>query len=202
MPRHQTSVPLFQVDAFAEQLFSGNPAAVCLLDEAAPEEWLQALATEMNLSETAYVRPLDDGFELRWFTPAFEVDLCGHATLASASILWSKGYVGAEEEIVFHTLSGALTVHLRGEWMVMDFPAEPAQGRMGIAGDLFVVRRQRYYRIASSSLRNLTSQAPSANVIVFLQVSTRPPAAVPRSADRSVRRPGAVRPGVCDPSLY
>ncbi len=122
-------MPLFQVDAFAEELFSGNPAAVCLLEEAAPEEWMQALATEMNLSETAYVRPLDDGFELRWFTPAFEVGLCGHATLASASILWSKGYVGADEDMVFRTHSGALTIHLNGEWIVMDFPAEPAQAR-------------------------------------------------------------------------
>ena len=129
MPNKRTAVPLFQVDAFAEQLFSGNPAAVCLLDEAAPVAWMQALATEMNLSETAYVRPLDDGFELRWFTPAFEVDLCGHATLASASILWSKEYVAAAEDIVFHTHSGALTIHLNGDWIVMDFPAEAATAR-------------------------------------------------------------------------
>ena len=90
---------------------------------------MQALATEMNLSETAYVRPLDDGFELRWFTPAFEVDLCGHATLASASILWSKGYVAEDENIVFHTHSGALIIHQNKEWIVMEFPAEPAEER-------------------------------------------------------------------------
>jgi len=81
------AIPCLQVDAFTDRPFSGNPAAVCLLDDERDSQWMQAVAAEMNLSETAFVRPLADGFELRWFTPAVEVDLCGHATLASAHVL-------------------------------------------------------------------------------------------------------------------
>ena len=83
-----STIPIFHVDAFTERPFAGNPAAVCLLDAARPERWMQEVAAEMNLSETAFVRPIDDGFELRWFTPKIEVALCGHATLASAHVLW------------------------------------------------------------------------------------------------------------------
>ena len=116
---------LFQVDAFTNKPFSGNPAAVCLLDEARDADWMQAVAAEMNLSETAFVRPLDDGFELRWFTPAVEVDLCGHATLATAHVLWDTGRLGAEEEALFHTRSGTLTARRRGDHIELDFPADP-----------------------------------------------------------------------------
>lgn len=127
-------IPLFQVDAFAERLFSGNPAAVCLLEEPAPEEWMQAMATEMNLSETAYLRPLEDGYELRWFTPASEVDLCGHATLASAWVLWDLGRTPLDQKIAFHTRSGVLRAGREKDWITLDFPAQPARQRQPLPG--------------------------------------------------------------------
>jgi len=116
---------LYQVDAFTTQPFSGNPAAVCVLPEPAEASWMQNVAREMNLSETAFLHRVEDGYNLRWFTPATEVDLCGHATLASAHILWERGHLEAGEEARFHTLSGLLTAQRRGEWIEMDFPAEP-----------------------------------------------------------------------------
>jgi PhzF family phenazine biosynthesis protein len=101
--------PLLQIDAFTNEPFAGNPAAVCLLDRARPATWMQAVAAEMNLAETAFVVPAEgNSFHLRWFTPAAEVPLCGHATLASAHALWETGRVGPGREILFHTLSGAL----------------------------------------------------------------------------------------------
>jgi PhzF family phenazine biosynthesis protein len=121
------NVPCFQIDAFAERPFSGNPAAVCLLDDEADSDWMQAVASEMNLSETAFVRPVQDGYELRWFTPAFEVDLCGHATLASAHILWTEGHVPTNTPIRFHTRSGVLTCKQDGDLIELDFPATPPE---------------------------------------------------------------------------
>jgi PhzF family phenazine biosynthesis protein len=118
---------LFIVDAFANRPFEGNPAAVCLLEDPRDAAWMQALAAEMNLSETAYVRRLDDGFDLRWFTPAIEVDLCGHATLASAHILWSEGLVASEQPIRFHSRSGVLTCAQAGDLIELDFPATAAE---------------------------------------------------------------------------
>jgi predicted PhzF superfamily epimerase YddE/YHI9 len=119
-----------QVDAFTERPFAGNPAAVCLLPGVSfPETgWMQALALEMNLSETAFLVRRGEGAEygLRWFTPAIEVELCGHATLASAHVLWEMGAVAAAAPIRFHTLSGVLGAERRGEWIELDFPAEPA----------------------------------------------------------------------------
>jgi len=115
-----------QVDAFTDRLFSGNPAAVCILEEPPEEWWMQDVAREMNLSETAFVLPHEEGFDLRWFTPATEVDLCGHATLATAHVLWQDGYLAEKEEARFHTRSGLLTATRRGEWIEMDFPAQPA----------------------------------------------------------------------------
>lgn len=117
----------FQIDAFADRPFAGNPAAVCLLEEERDDEWMQAVAAEMNLSETGFVRPLADGFELRWFTPAIEVDLCGHATLASAHALWTVGNVDEAQSIRFHTKSGLLTCAKNGDFIELDFPATPAQ---------------------------------------------------------------------------
>lgn len=113
------------VDAFADRPFAGNPAAVCVLPEPAEPAWMQHVAAEMNLSETAFLVPAADGFELRWFTPQVEVALCGHATLASAHTLYETG--AADGEIRFHTRhSGILTVRRDGELLVMDFPANPA----------------------------------------------------------------------------
>jgi len=120
------SLPLFQVDAFTDQPFAGNPAAVCILDKMYDDAWLQQVASEMNLSETAFLSPLDDGYNLRWFTPAVEVDLCGHATLASAHVLWEQGYLASGVQARFHTKSGLLTAKQYDAWIELNFPAKPA----------------------------------------------------------------------------
>jgi PhzF family phenazine biosynthesis protein len=118
-------IPILQIDAFTSQAFKGNPAAVCLLDEPRPAEWMRNVAAEMNLSETAFVvpRPDGDGFDLRWFTPTIEVPLCGHATLASAHALWETGRLARDKEARFHTLSGWLIASRNGDRIEMDFPA-------------------------------------------------------------------------------
>ncbi len=121
-----SNIPYFVIDAFAERPFEGNPAAVCLLSERADPKWMQLVAREMNLSETAFVSPRGAGFELRWFTPTVEVDLCGHATLASAHVLWNHGASVASASLKFFTRSGELSARRDGEWIVLDFPTEPA----------------------------------------------------------------------------
>lgn len=115
-------LPLLQVDAFTSEAFRGNPAAVCLLDAPRPELWMQQVAAEMNLSETAFVEPRADGFSLRWFTPVAEVNLCGHATLASAHALWEIGRLAMTEVARFHTRSGVLTATHDGQWIELNFP--------------------------------------------------------------------------------
>jgi PhzF family phenazine biosynthesis protein len=117
-----SGIPLWQVDAFTDKPFGGNPAAVCLLSESREASWMQSVAAEMNLSETAFVRSLEEGFELRWFTPKVEVDLCGHATLASAFTLWEMGIVPVEKQIAFHTRSGVLTASRKQGTIFLDFP--------------------------------------------------------------------------------
>jgi PhzF family phenazine biosynthesis protein len=119
------SIPLFQVDSFSAKPFRGNPAGVCLLDRPAPAAWMQNVAKEMNLSETAFLLPEKGGFRLRWFTPRVEVKLCGHATLAGAHVLWEEGILPLGAEVRFHTLSGLLTASRRGKWIELDFPARP-----------------------------------------------------------------------------
>ena len=116
-----------QVDAFTDKVFSGNPAAVCILPEARDEQWMQDVAREMNLSETAFLVKQRDGYSLRWFTPAVEVALCGHATLASAHVLWEDGHLKADEVAKFHSQSGLLLAKRMGDWIELDFPAEPAE---------------------------------------------------------------------------
>lgn len=116
-------IKIFHVDAFTNKPFTGNPAAVCILPGPAHEEWMQNVAKEMNLSETAFLYRQDDGFNLRWFTPAVEVSLCGHATLASAHILWEECYLKPEEDAQFHTKSGILKAFRNGEYIEMNFPA-------------------------------------------------------------------------------
>ncbi len=130
---------IVQVDAFTSEAFRGNPAGVCLLEEARDAGWMQRVAAEMNLAETAFLQPRGDGFGLRWFTPAVEVDLCGHATLASAHVLWESGRLPPSESARFHTKSGLLTAHRRGDWIELDFPATPeeaAETPPGLAGAL------------------------------------------------------------------
>jgi predicted PhzF superfamily epimerase YddE/YHI9 len=117
---------MFTVDAFAAKPFSGNPAAVCLADGVKNSAWMQDVAREMNLSETAYISKRDDGYDLRWFTPGIEVELCGHATLASAHILWEERLAPRDEPIVFHTRSGELTCRNAHTGRIeMDFPVCP-----------------------------------------------------------------------------
>ncbi len=119
------AIPLFHVDAFTDTVFGGNPAAVCLLEPPAEVDWMQSVAREMNLSETAFLVPGGERFDLRWFTPGMEVDLCGHATLASAHVLWETGTVEEATAIAFSTRSGVLSAARAGDWIELDFPADP-----------------------------------------------------------------------------
>ena len=115
---------IYQVDAFTDEIFKGNPAGVCMLSEFKDDSWMQNLAGEMNLSETAFIYKQNDGYHLRWFTPEEEVDLCGHATLASAHILWESGELREDETARFHTRSGLLTAEKENEWIQLKFPIE------------------------------------------------------------------------------
>ncbi len=135
--------PIVQVDAFTGVPFAGNPAAVCVLSEPRDDHWMAQIASEMNLAETAFLLGREDGYDLRWFTPAVEVDLCGHATLASAHVLWEEGHLPPSAQARFHTRSGLLTAtrlapesqtaedrtaasrpdEARGSWIELDFPA-------------------------------------------------------------------------------
>jgi PhzF family phenazine biosynthesis protein len=138
------TIPLIQVDAFTDRPFGGNPAAVCLLEAARSPAWMQAVAMEMNLSETAFLVPRAGDWDLRWFTPAVEVDLCGHATLASAHALWESGRLQAGVTARFHTKSGLLTCVQRDAWIEMDFPAtieQEAEAPDGMADALGLTPR-------------------------------------------------------------
>jgi PhzF family phenazine biosynthesis protein len=116
-------IAITQVDSFTPRPFAGNPAAVCVLQKPREPGWMQNVAREMNLSETAFLDPREDGYNLRWFTPAVEVALCGHATLASAHVLWEDGHLEAGKQARFHTASGVILADRKGEWIEMDFPA-------------------------------------------------------------------------------
>lgn len=142
--------PITQVDAFTATPFAGNPAAVCILPAPSDERWMQDVAREMQLSETAFLvrRPAGE-YDLRWFTPAVEVALCGHATLASAHVLWDEGHLAPAAQARFHTKSGLLTADRLGDWIELDFPATPADAAgapphllegLGIAAPRFVGR--------------------------------------------------------------
>jgi len=116
---------IYQVDSFTDEPFKGNPAGVMIVDKQTESDWMQNIALEMNLSETAFIIPQKDYFEIRYFTPTKEVPLCGHATLASAHILYELGIVKAEDKILFKALGGDLTIKKEGDWIVMNFPAYP-----------------------------------------------------------------------------
>jgi PhzF family phenazine biosynthesis protein len=120
------TIPLYHVDAFTDRPFSGNPAAVCLLPNWKPDSWLQSVAFEMNLSETAYVVSNGAAYDLRWFTPKVEVDLCGHATLAAAHVLWHSD-AAKSNSLSFQTRSGVLTAGRKGNEIVLDFPLDPVK---------------------------------------------------------------------------
>ena len=120
------SVAIVQVDAFTSEAFAGNPAGVCVLPAPRDERWMQLVAREMAISETAFLHPMDDGYSLRWFTPVTEVDLCGHATLASAHVLLESGTLAPGATVRFHTRSGVLTATSTGDgWIELNFPATP-----------------------------------------------------------------------------
>jgi PhzF family phenazine biosynthesis protein len=119
------AIRITTADAFTGEAFAGNPAAVCVLEAPRSDSWMQAVAREMNLAETAFLLRAGDGFGLRWFTPAVEVDLCGHATLASAHVLWEEGHLDRATEARFHTRSGLLTATRQDGWITLDFPATP-----------------------------------------------------------------------------
>jgi PhzF family phenazine biosynthesis protein len=152
-------IQIFQVDTFTSEPFKGNPAGVCILPEPADEGWMQSVAREMNISETAFLYEREDGFSLRWFTPTVEVDLCGHGTLASAHILWETGLLDAKEPARFHTRSGLLTAEHKGEEVELNFPVTPEQAAsappelekaLGVAGK-YVGRSQFDYLVELDS---------------------------------------------------
>ena len=163
------ALTITQVDAFTSEPFGGNPAAVCVLPSPADAVWMQRVAREMNLSETAFLVRREDGeFDLRWFTPAVEVDLCGHATLASAHVLWEESHLPPDAPAVFHTRSGRLSATQHGEWIEMDFPAEPDEPAPvpdGLAGTLgaepsYVGRNRFDYLVEVDSQATVERLAP------------------------------------------
>jgi PhzF family phenazine biosynthesis protein len=162
-------VRCWQVDAFTNWPFAGNPAAVCWLENEADPAWMQAVAAEMNLSETAFVRRLGDDLELRWFTPSVEVDLCGHATLASAHALFSAGLAEAHRPIHFHTRSGVLTCTRDAEFIELDFPALPAVAAspanemleaLGMGAPQFIGRTRFDYLVVLDSSQAVRAMTP------------------------------------------
>jgi PhzF family phenazine biosynthesis protein len=167
------SLTIIQVDAFTNQPFAGNPAAVCLLAEARDERWLQQVAAEMNLSETAFLESQADGFNLRWFTPVIEVDLCGHATLASAHVLWETGRLAPDAEARFHTRSGLLTARRQGDWIELDFPAKlvsPASAPPGLVEalgvtPLFVGRNSFDYLVEVATAAEVRAMQPNFSLL-------------------------------------
>jgi len=166
---------IYKVDAFTDRPFSGNPAAVCILGAPRNEKWMQAVAREMNLSETAFITRKGKGtFGLRWFTPTTEVKLCGHATLASAHIIYDKGIVPPGIPISFNTLSGELKASKRGEFIELDFPAQPGrQARalpglekaLGVRPKYVGVNRGLYYLVEVGSERAVRDLDPDMGLL-------------------------------------
>jgi PhzF family phenazine biosynthesis protein len=167
-----------QVDAFTDMPFAGNPAAVCLLPAPRDEGWMQNVAREMNLSETAFLVRQADGYSLRWFTPSVEVALCGHATLASAHVLWEEGHLPSVQPARFHTKSGLLTGERAGAWIELDFPAkreEPAPAPTGLVDALgvtpkYVGRNQFDYLVEVDREATVRRLAPNHTALATLPV--------------------------------
>ncbi len=164
---------IIQVDAFTDRPFAGNPAAVCILPTAAEPAWMQNVAREMNLAETAFLVPRNGEYDLRWFTPAVEVDLCGHATLASAHVLWEDGLLKTTAQARFHTKSGLLTADRHDSWIELDFPttiASPAQPPPGLIDALgvkprFVGRSRFDYLVEVDSESTVRGLEPDLNAL-------------------------------------
>ena len=173
------AIRIVQVDAFTSKPFAGNPAAVCVLPEPAPEQWMRDVAREMNVSETAFLTPRDGGYQLRWFTPAVEVDLCGHATVASAHVLWQDAHLPAGQQARFHTRSGLLLADRRGEWIELDFPAKAVEAApapaellpaLGIAQAAFVGKNAFDYFVEVDSEETLRGLHPDHSTLRKLPV--------------------------------
>jgi len=184
-------ISLIQIDAFTDQPFRGNPAAVCMLPGPSADGWMQSIAREMNLSETAFVHPQSDGFGLRWFTPAMEVELCGHATLAASHALWEEGHLQPGQQARFHTGSGPLTASRRGAWIYMDFPAEPAEpadeppelaGAFGVA-HRFVGMNRLDYLVEVDGEERLRTLVPDLRALAKLEARGVIVTSLARSAD-------------------
>ena len=161
-------IPLYQVDAFTARVFAGNPAAICPLEAWLPDATLQAIAAENNLAETAFFVREGDAFGLRWFTPAVEVDLCGHATLATAWLLMTR-LEPSRQAVVFNTRSGALTVTRDGERFVMDFPSRPASAAAPAAGLLEALGGDPVELLLSAQAKNFLAVYRSAEEVRALQ---------------------------------
>ncbi len=171
-------VPIFQVDAFTEKPFGGNPAAVCILPCPGDSDWMQNVAKEMNLSETAFLYKQEKDFNLRWFTPTVEVDLCGHATLASAHILWEEGLLRFHEQARFQTRSGLLTAEREVDQIELNFPAspdEPASAPPGLLEALkvtprYIGRSKLDYLVEVDSEDQVRKIVPEFNLLKTLDV--------------------------------
>ena len=173
------SIRIVQVDAFTNVPFAGNPAAVCVLPSPVSDEWMRNVAREMNLSETAFLTPEADGYRLRWFTPAVEVDLCGHATVASAHVLWQDGHLPDGRQARFQTRSGLLLADRVGDWIELDFPSKlvsessappellPA---LGLSQASFVGKNAFDYFVEIDSEANLRTLAPDHSTLRKLPV--------------------------------
>lgn len=173
------SQPILVVDAFTDRPFAGNPAAVCLLPAPADEAWMRDVAREMNLAETAFLHRTGDGFALRWFTPAVEVDLCGHATLASAHVLFEEGHLAPGDTARFQTRSGTLTAVRRGTGIELDFPRAAAAAAptpadllpgLGIGEARWVGRNQFDYFVELGSEAAVRALAPNFHALRSLGV--------------------------------
>jgi PhzF family phenazine biosynthesis protein len=170
--------PVVQVDAFTDRPFAGNPAAVCVLEAAAEESWMQYVAREMNLSETAFLYPEEGDYRLRWFTPSVEVELCGHATLASAHVLWESEMLKPADAARFRTRSGVLVAKRHDEWIEMDFPATPpvaetaADGLLESLGvkALWVGRSKFDYLVEVASEEEVRQVAPDFGALAEVEV--------------------------------
>jgi predicted PhzF superfamily epimerase YddE/YHI9 len=186
------TIPYWHVDAFAGSLFGGNPAGVCVLEQWPAAAVMQRIAAENNLAETAFVVPRGKACELRWFTPAVEIDLCGHATLATAHVLWShRGWSGGSIE--FSTQSGPLVVERGRELLVMDFPARPALPcepptvlLKGLGKEPIEVRGARDYLVLYASEEDVRGLRPDMGELARIDrmgVIASAPARDPREAD-------------------
>jgi PhzF family phenazine biosynthesis protein len=162
-------IRVVQVDAFTNRPFAGNPAAVIVMPETKPDEWLRNVAREMNLSETAFLVPKNGGYDLRWLTPAVEVDLCGHATVAAAHVLWEDKHLPSGQQARFHTRSGLLTADRHGEWIELNFPAKVALPAappeellpaLGLANARFIGKNAFDYFVEIDSEDTLRTLAP------------------------------------------